>query len=122
MSVAVSRTVHSLTETFSQRMLVFDGLLGITRTVKLRPRQPTCAVCGDSPTITRLIDYEMFCGSKADDKSASLCVLGAEHRVTCQNYKLVVDSGHTHLLVDVREPVEYEICCLGNSTSEWIET
>lgn len=99
-------------------MLLFDGLQGVTRTVKLRPRQPTCVVCGDNPTISKLIDYEMFCGSKADDKSHTLSLLEPQQRLTCTEYKMLVDSGHTHLLVDVREPVEYEICCLGNSTSE----
>ena len=97
---------------------MFDGLMGVTRTVKLRPRQSSCAVCGDAPTISELIDYEMFCGSKSDDKSASLSLLDPEQRVTCQQYKTVVDSGHTHFLLDIREPVEYEICRLDNSTSE----
>ena len=120
---AVFQLFHHPTsaETYSQKMLVFDGLLGITRTVKLRPRQPTCAVCGDNPTITRLIDYEVFCSSKADDKSVNkLNVLDVKQRVTCQQYKEVVDAGHTHLLVDVREPVEYEICCLSNSISKCV--
>ena len=101
-------------------MLVFDGLMGVIRTVKLRPRQPTCAVCGDHPTISKLIDYEMFCGSKSDDKSTNLSLLDSQHRVTCQQYKVVVDSGQAHLLLDVREPVEHEICCLDNSTSECV--
>lgn len=104
--------------TYSQRLLVFDGLSGLTRTVKLRPKQPSCAVCGENPTITELIDYELFCGSKADDKSEALSILEAGQRVTCQQYKEVVDSGHAHLLLDVREPVQYEICHLENSTSE----
>lgn len=119
-------SVHSLAtdsfiypDTYSKKMLVFDGLLGITRTVKLRPRQSTCAVCGDNPTITRLIDYEVFCSSKADDKAVKLNVLDVKQRITCQQYKQEVDAGHIHLLVDVREPVEYEICCLGNSISEY---
>ena len=86
--------------------------------MKLRPKQPSCAVCGENPTITELIDYELFCGSKADDKSEALSILEAGQRVTCQQYKEVVDSGHAHLLLDVREPVQYEICHLENSTSE----
>ena len=104
--------------TYSQRLLVFDGLSGVTRTVKLRPKQPSCAVCGEDPTITRLIDYELFCGSRADDKSEGLSILEPDQRVSCQRYKEVVDSGSTHLLLDVREPVQYEICHLENSTSE----
>lgn len=104
--------------TYSERLLVFDGLSGVTRTVKLRPKQPSCAICGDNPTITELIDYELFCGSRADDKSEALSILEPGQRVTCQQYKQVVDSGHAHLLVDVREPVQYEICHLQNSKSE----
>lgn len=106
--------------TYSQRMLVFDGLSGVSRTIKLRPRQLSCAVCGDNPTITRLIDYEMFCGSRADDKSRMLSVLDPLQRITCQQYKTVVDSDCAHLLIDVREPVQYEICHLDNSTSKYI--
>jgi hypothetical protein len=97
---------------------VFDGLSGVTRTVKLRPKQPSCAVCGENPTITELIDYELFCGSRADDKSAALSDLEPGQRVTCQQYKEIVDSRCAHLLLDVREPVQYDICHLQNSTSE----
>ena len=97
---------------------MFDGLSGVTRTVKLRPKQPSCVVCGENPTVTRLIDYELFCGSRADDKSEALSILEPGQRVTCQQYKEVVDSGSTHLLLDVREPVQYKICHLENSTSK----
>jgi hypothetical protein len=38
------------------------------RTIKIRGRQPTCPVCGDNPSITELIDYEQFCGARANDK------------------------------------------------------
>ena len=53
---------------YSQKLLLFDALCGSFRTIKLRPRQPQCAVCGDNPSITALINYELFCGSRADDK------------------------------------------------------
>ena len=49
-------------------MLLFDALEASFRVIKLRPRQPSCCVCGDNPTITELQDYELFCGSSADDK------------------------------------------------------
>lgn len=55
---------------YSQKLLVFDALCGTFRTIKLRPRQTQCSVCGDNPSITALIDYELFCGSRADDKVA----------------------------------------------------
>ena len=47
---------------------MYDGLNGSFRTIKLRERSLDCAVCGDTPTITGLIDYEQFCGSSPDDK------------------------------------------------------
>ena len=43
------------------RMLHFDTLSASIRTLKLR-RDPNCVVCGDHPTVTKLIDYEVFCG------------------------------------------------------------
>jgi adenylyltransferase/sulfurtransferase len=51
------------------KMLMFDGLTGTFRDVKLRGRQTSCAVCGDNPKITELLeDYPAFCGSSYDDK------------------------------------------------------
>jgi adenylyltransferase/sulfurtransferase len=43
------------------RLLHFDTLTGDVRTLKLR-RDPKCVVCGEHPTVTKLIDYEVFCG------------------------------------------------------------
>jgi adenylyltransferase/sulfurtransferase len=43
------------------RLLHFDTLTGDVRTLKLR-RDPNCVVCGEHPTVTKLIDYEVFCG------------------------------------------------------------
>jgi molybdopterin/thiamine biosynthesis adenylyltransferase/rhodanese-related sulfurtransferase len=43
------------------RMMHFDTLQGDVRTLRLR-RDPKCVVCGEHPTVIKLIDYEMFCG------------------------------------------------------------
>jgi adenylyltransferase/sulfurtransferase len=43
------------------RMMHFDTLSGEVRILKLR-RDPMCKVCGENPTVTQLIDYEVFCG------------------------------------------------------------
>ena len=53
---------------YCQRLLLFDGMSGDIRTIKLRAKKEDCPVCGAKPTITKLIDYEMFCGSCATDK------------------------------------------------------
>ena len=62
--------INSLTvsATYSQKLLMFDGLDGTFRTIRLRGRQPKCPLCGDSPVIQQLIDYEQFCGARASDK------------------------------------------------------
>lgn len=46
---------------------MFDGLDGSFRKIKLRPRQNNCVACGEGAEPT-LIDYEQFCGTRADDK------------------------------------------------------
>lgn len=97
---------------FCQKMLLFDGQEGTFRTIKLRPKQPNCIVCGQRPEITELIDYQQFCGSRPDDKEKSLSLLGCEDRISVQEYKEVLDLGQKHVLVDVRMPVEMEICQL----------
>ena len=53
---------------YISKLLMYDSLDGRFLTVKLRPRQLNCAMCGDSPTIDKLQDYEQFCGASATDK------------------------------------------------------
>ena len=56
----------------SGRLFIYDALMFTTTVIKLRPRQPTCVVCGDNPTVTKLIDYTLFCGVEtADDKTVT---------------------------------------------------
>jgi hypothetical protein len=102
---------------YSQQLLLFDALGGGFRTIRLRPRQPQCAVCGENPSITALIDYELFCGSRADDKEKRVDILDPELRVSPQEYSKVVSGGKPHLMLDVREEVEYQICHLPHSRS-----
>ncbi|MEQ2184072.1 hypothetical protein GOODEAATRI_004198 [Goodea atripinnis] len=51
-----------------QQLLMFDAQGFRFRSIRLRPKQADCAVCGESPRVTQLIDYEAFCGSAATDK------------------------------------------------------
>jgi adenylyltransferase/sulfurtransferase len=97
---------------FSQKLLLFDGLDGSFRTIRLRARQSQCSVCGDQPSIQRLIDYEQFCGARATDKDQEQHIVSDDHRISVQEYKALVDSGAAHVLVDVRQPVELDICRL----------
>lgn len=100
---------------YSQKMLIYDALDGRFLTIKLRPRQSCCSVCGDNPTINTLQDYELFCGASATDKTPSLRILQKQQRISVQEYKQVVEQKCPHILVDVREPVELDICSLPGS-------
>src|SRR5207244_1063907 len=68
-------------------------------------KDPNCAVCGENPTVTELIDYEAFCGTLSEE--ASEAVVGST--ITAKQLKAKMDAGEDLLVVDVREPNEYEI-------------
>ena len=48
-------------ESLSSRLLLIDALSMTFREVRLK-KNPDCPLCGDNPTVTELIDYEVFCG------------------------------------------------------------
>lgn len=47
---------------------MFDAQETRFRSIRLRSKQASCAVCGENPTVTQLQNYETFCGSAATDK------------------------------------------------------
>ena len=61
------KLILGIGEVLSGRLLLFDALTMEFRQVRIR-RDPNCAVCGDHPTVTSLIDYEDFCGIAAGRK------------------------------------------------------
>src|SRR5271169_499572 len=52
------------------RLLLFNALEMKFREVRLR-RDPKCPLCGENPTVTKLIDYEMFCGIAPEPAAAA---------------------------------------------------
>uniref|UniRef100_A0A8C8C1F6 Adenylyltransferase and sulfurtransferase MOCS3 n=1 Tax=Oncorhynchus tshawytscha TaxID=74940 RepID=A0A8C8C1F6_ONCTS len=98
-----------------QQLLMFDAQDAKFRSIRLRSKQASCAVCGENPTVTHLVDYEKFCGSAATDKCRRLNLLSKDQRVTVQEYKSIVDNTAAHLLLDVRPLVEVDICHLPTS-------
>ena len=57
----VAKLIVGFGEPLVGKLLMYDALKSQFRVLKAR-RDPSCPVCGDSPTITELIDYEFFCG------------------------------------------------------------
>ncbi len=90
------------------RLMVYDALEMEYRKLRIR-KDPNCAVCGDNPTVTELIDYETFCGAMSDD--AAEAAAGSTISVTqlAAMLKERQDGARDFVLVDVREPNEYEI-------------
>jgi adenylyltransferase/sulfurtransferase len=95
------------------RLLLYDAWSMRFRELKVR-RDPECPVCGDRPTIRELIDYEQFCGVSPQATSASAGA-GVEE-MTAEQLKARLDSGQPTFILDVREPHEYQICRIPNST------
>lgn len=92
------------------RLLVYDALQMTFRELRLK-KDPACPVCGDKPSITELIDYEAFCGMKKTD--------GAESdipEITVQELQKKLKKKEDFLLLDVREPFEYQIGKIKGST------
>ena len=58
------KLIMGIGQSLASRLLLIDALDMEFRTVKIR-RNPECPLCGDSPSITKLIDYEAFCGVPA---------------------------------------------------------
>ncbi len=63
------KLILGIGESLSSRLLLVDALSMNFREVKLR-RNPACPLCGDDPTVTELIDYEVFCGIAAPETAA----------------------------------------------------
>lgn len=86
------------------KLLLFNGLETSFNELKIR-KNPDCPVCGTNPKIKKLMDYEEFCGARgatrADVPETDPLAL-----------KAMIDGGRPPLLLDVREPVEYELCHL----------
>ncbi|XP_050458228.1 adenylyltransferase and sulfurtransferase MOCS3 isoform X1 [Cataglyphis hispanica] len=110
------KIILNMPDIISGRLLLFDGTETKFRNVRLRPKNADCAICGQHPVIQELIDYEEFCGAKANDKDPNLNLLKKEERISAEEYNEMakVDS-KSHILIDVRSPEEYEICHLQDS-------
>ncbi|HXQ29015.1 MAG TPA: molybdopterin-synthase adenylyltransferase MoeB [Gemmatimonadales bacterium] len=86
------------------RLVLFDALRLTFRELKLA-KDPDCPVCGTHPTITSLIDYEAFCG-------IDTAVVPEGSEMTAEELKEELDSGKPLVLLDVREPHEFEIASI----------
>ena len=110
-SIQVTEGIKMLTgigDPLVGELMIYDALEMSYRKLKVR-RDPNCALCGDHPSVDSLIDYEVFCGAvsaEAADAAAgsTISVTQLEHML-----KEREEGSRDFVLVDVREPNEYEI-------------
>jgi sulfur-carrier protein adenylyltransferase/sulfurtransferase len=98
-------------ESLIGRLLLVDALNMRFRELKLR-KNPECPVCGTHPTVTRLIDYDQFCGI-APETPQSAAVKNGVPQLSVKELKRRLDAGEDVFILDVREPYEYQIANIG---------
>lgn len=110
-SIQVNEAIKVLTgigEPLVGSLMVYDALEMTYRKIKVR-KDPNCAICGDNPTVTELIDYEAFCGAVSEAAADAV----VDSTINVKQLKEMLDARERgekdFVLIDVREPGEYEI-------------
>ena len=99
-SIQVNEAIKLLTgigEPLVGRLMIYDALEMEYRKLKVR-KDPDCAVCGENPTVTELIDYEAFCGAvseEAAEAAAGLDDLGHAAQGHAQDARRATSSWST---------------------------
>ncbi|MDD2818093.1 MAG: adenylyltransferase/sulfurtransferase MoeZ [Candidatus Nanopelagicales bacterium] len=116
-SIQVTEAIKLITgigETLLGKLMIYDALEMSYRKVKIR-KDPNCAICGDNPTVTELIDYEAFCGAISDEAAEA----AMDSTISVKDLKGMLDARERgeadFVLIDVREPGEYEIVSIPGS-------
>ncbi|HEY5812335.1 MAG TPA: rhodanese-like domain-containing protein, partial [Terrimicrobiaceae bacterium] len=111
-AIEAVKLIVGIGEPLVGRLIHFDALKMKFREFKVRP-DPTCPVCGENPSITELIDYEQFCGipqaQAAEQEEPPVPEMSVEE------LKAKKDRGDQFVLLDVREPYEYDIARISGS-------
>jgi len=105
MGTEAVKLIMGIGETLLGRLMVYDALEMTYRTIKLR-KDP------EATKVTELIDYEAFCGVVSDDAKDA----AADSTITAPELKAMIDSGKDFQLIDVREPVEWDIVRIPGAT------
>jgi adenylyltransferase/sulfurtransferase len=94
------------------RLLLYNALKMEFREVRLK-RDPRCPVCGEAPTVKRLIDYDAFCGI---GRGAEAEAASSEHDLGPGEVQALLEREKQVVLLDVREPHEHDIVHIEGST------
>ena len=109
------KLITGIGEPLIGRFMIYDALRMKFRELKLR-KDPECPACGTNPTVTKLIDYEQFCGLRPEPQQAqggAGCERLGNHAGRAEEED---GRGETPFVLDVREPNEYQINRIAGST------
>ena len=116
-SIQVTEAIKLITgmgDSLIGRLKVYDALEMDYREVKIR-KDPNCAVCGPNATVTELVDYDAFCGTISDEAAEA----ARDSTISVRDLKDMLDERargeRDFMLIDVREPVEWEIVAIDGS-------
>ena len=99
------KLITGIGEPLSGQLMIYDALEMTYRKIKVR-KDPKCPLCSEKPSQTNLLpDYEAFCGVLSD--AAEVAVKDSTISVT--ELKNKIEGKVNFLLIDVREPSEFEI-------------
>jgi adenylyltransferase/sulfurtransferase len=110
-SIQVTEAIKVLTgigDPLVGSLIVYDALEMTYRKIKVR-KDPACAVCGTNPTVTELIDYEAFCGAVSTEAAEAIVDSTINVKQLDEMLKARERGEKDFLLIDVREPNEYDI-------------
>jgi adenylyltransferase/sulfurtransferase len=110
-SIQVTEAIKVLTgigDPLVGSLIVYDALEMSYRKIKVR-KDPNCAICSDHPTVTELIDYDAFCGAVSDAAADAIVDSTISVKQLDDMLKQRERGERDFVLIDVREPGEYEI-------------
>ncbi|HWU33092.1 MAG TPA: ThiF family adenylyltransferase, partial [Marmoricola sp.] len=117
-SIQVNEGIKMLTgigDPLVGKLMIYDALEMEYRKLKVR-KDPNCALCGEHPTVTGLIDYDYFCGNISDEAADA----AADATISVKQLEQMMserEAGERNfVIIDVREPNEYEINHIPTST------
>ncbi len=108
-AIEALKLILGLGDSLLGRLLHFDALKMKFREFKLR-RDPECPVCGEHRSIMEPIDYERFCGTEAPMEE------NASPEISVAELQRQLAEGQPILLLDVREPHEFELARIEGAT------
>ncbi len=116
-SIQVTEAIKVLTgigDPLVGSLIVYDALEMTYRKIKVR-KDPNCAVCSENPTVTELIDYEAFCGAVSNDAAEAVVDSTINVKQLDEMLKARERGEKDFILIDVREPNEYDIVSIPGS-------